>query len=647
MTLLQEYSDTLSPITAEIYPDSTARPLVRIGSRSPAVVEAQQRLNLVHIRGIARNYPPLDACPLTPDGIFGNNTRRAVVSFQRRVFPDQPREWDGVIGSRTWERLVALSSPDDPVTPVIPDLPPTPVTPVINPARWSTILGRQVGGRVHLRHGNAVRPLIDGRETFNAMASDMGATNGDRDFIYLLGWDNFDDFSLGAASQFRAIYTAAARRGVEVAAMLWDQPFINWQAHLNASAIVGRINALPSGKAIEDDLTTNNTLASTARLLAALHAANINPRLIPVIVRLIEPDLARLGGSHHQKVLVVRRGETLVAYCGGIDMNPNRVRVVDANAGQPHHDTHCRILGPAAHDLLATFLSRWEHHPRSRRFGTLRGASEPVPAAIARPAQTDAPLGGPVSVMVARTFNPVRSNPPNVVRERSIKPMLQDAIGQAQRFIYCEDQYLVDLDTADALAAAIPRLAHVTILIPGNPITDLPFGKEYRRDFCQRVLSRLSPADRPKFRVFQKTTSQSAPVFGNHTYVHSKSWVFDDELAVIGTANCNRRSYTFDSEVSAFIFEGQPHHGRSSGLRPGFAQQYRMALWQHHLAAPGRLLVDGVASASLWQRGSRPRGATVIEFDHRLPGGLSRAGLMQRVMDKASDAVRDLVDPVP
>ncbi|MFV0645744.1 MAG: peptidoglycan-binding protein [Sphingomonadaceae bacterium] len=227
MSFYPDSPDTLPPITAGIFPDSTSRPLVRNGSRGPAVAEAQQRLNLVHSRGIARNYPPLDACPLTPDGIFGNNTRRAVVSFQQRVFPDQPREWDGVIGSRTWERLVALSSPDEPVTPVIPDLPPTPVTPVINPARWATILGHHAGGRVHLRHGNAVRPLIDGRETFNAMAADMGATNGDRDFIYLLGWDNFDDFPLGAASQFRAIYTAAARRGVEVAAMLWDQPFLN------------------------------------------------------------------------------------------------------------------------------------------------------------------------------------------------------------------------------------------------------------------------------------------------------------------------------------------------------------------------------------------------------------------------------------
>jgi phosphatidylserine/phosphatidylglycerophosphate/cardiolipin synthase-like enzyme len=625
---------------------NTGRPTIRSGSRGSAVIEAQQRLNSVHANRIASSQSGLDRCPLSIDGIFGQNTRAATVAFQRIAFALLPNEWDGIIGPRTWTALIERSEQQVPVRPPIRP----PVTPGggggLNPARWSGILSPLATGRANLRSGNAVRALVDGTETYNAMADDMGRTNGPRDFIYLLGWDNFDDFALGSASNFRDIYTAAARtRGVEVAAMLWDQPFLNWQAHLNASAIVARINALTNGKAIEDDLTTNNTLASRARLIAALTAARLNPRLIPVIIRLIEPDLARLGGSHHQKVLIVKRGETLVAYCGGIDMNPNRVRAVDANAGQPHHDTHCRIVGPSAHDLLSTFLSRWEHHPSSSRFGALRGATTPVPAAVTRPNAVDAPFGGPVSVLIARTFNPTRTIRPNVVTERSIKPLLLAAIAGARRFIYCEDQYLIDLDTANALAAVIPRLSHVTILIPGNLITDVPFGKEYRRDFVAQVEARIPAAHRSKFRVFQLSTSQSSPTFGDHTYVHSKSWVFDDELAVIGTANCNRRSYTFDSEVDAFIFEDARPEGST---RPTFAQQYRMGLWQHHLAASARAVSNGATSGSLWLAGSRPSGARVIEFDHRLPTGFfSTAGLRQAVMDRAANSLRDLIDPVP
>jgi phosphatidylserine/phosphatidylglycerophosphate/cardiolipin synthase-like enzyme len=351
-----------------------------------------------------------------------------------------------------------------------------------------------------------------------------------------------------------------------------------------------------------------------------------------------------LTGSHHQKVLVVKRGEVLVAYCGGIDMNPNRVRVVDADTGQPHHDTHCRIVGPSAHDLLSTFLSRWRHHPGSTRFGGLRGETLPVPAAIASPSPTDAPFGGPLSVMIARTFNPVRAAPPTVVAERAIKPALLAAIANARRFIYCEDQYLLDLDTARALIAAVPRLSHVTILIPGNPITDVPFAKEYRRDFMALLDTALSGANRAKVGLFQLTTSQTTPTFGDHTYVHSKSWVFDDELAVIGTANCNRRSYTFDSEVDAFIFEDGR---REDDARQTFAQRYRMALWQHHLGVPGSSVSDGVASSRLWRAAARPASARVIEFDHRLPTGFTfTAGLWQAVMNRAAERLRDIVDPV-
>ena len=609
------------------------RPTIRSGSRGPAVIDAQQRLNEVHADRRARGESGLADCPLVTDGIFGAHTRAATVSFQRIAFPGQPSEWDGIIGPHSWTALLARTGRR-----------PGPSIHQLNPGRWDAVLRPLATGRTVLRTGNAVAALIDGNATFNAMAADMGATSGARDFIYLLGWDNFDTFPLGAASSFRDIYTAAAGRGVEVAAMLWDQFGIVTAADRSATEVVNHINALTGGKAIKDDLTTNHTTASTLRLAVAAALVGLHPRLIAVIFRIIEPDLARLTGSHHQKVLVVKRGDMLVGYCGGIDMNPNRVRVVDADTGQPHHDTHCRIVGPSAHDLLSTFVSRWRHHPGSTRFGGLRGDTLPVPAAIASPSPTDAPFGGPLSVMIARTFNPVHPAPPTVVAERAIKPALLAAIANARRFIYCEDQYLLDLDTARALIAAVPRLSHVTILIPGNPITDVPFGKEYRRDFMALADAALSGVNRAKLGVFQLTTSQTTPTFGDHTYVHSKSWVFDDELAVIGTANCNRRSYTFDSEVDAFIFED---HRREDDARQTFAQRYRMALWQHHLAVPGSSLVDGVASARLWRAAARPAGARVIEFDHRLPTGFtSIAGLRQAVMNHGAERLRDIVDPV-
>lgn len=39
------------------------------------------------------------------DGDFGKNTESAVKAFQAMVFPDDPKEWDGICGVKTWSKL--------------------------------------------------------------------------------------------------------------------------------------------------------------------------------------------------------------------------------------------------------------------------------------------------------------------------------------------------------------------------------------------------------------------------------------------------------------------------------------------------------------------------------------------------------------
>lgn len=635
-------------------------PTIRRGSSGPAVAEAQSKINGVHSQRISQGESGIAHGPLEIDGRFGSNTQAAAISFQRIEFPGRPNAWDGIIGPATWARLDALVPGRiiEPPAPV-PPLPPLPIIPVVihplEPDRWAPILSAAASANAHLRSGNAVRALIDGAETFGVMVDDIRATRGETDYIYLLGWDMFDNFELNSgnpATTVRRLFADASARQVQVRAMLWDQP------GLQNTFEVRRIDALPNGAAILDDETANKTPASTARLQKALIVAGISPALILLIIPLIVDDLPRLTGSHHQKVLIVKRGETLVAYCGGIDLNPNRIRAVDRNSGQPHHDDHCRIVGPSAWDLLETFIRRWRHHADSpakdRAKGGLRGASEPVPLPLASPSRNDAPFGGPTSVVIARTFNPTRTIP-GIPRERDIQTLLRTAIINARSFIYLEDQYLVDLDTAGLLRAAIPRLNHVTILILGNDINDYPLGKEHRRDFVERMTTGLSARDLAKVGVFQLSTSLSALRFGLHTYVHAKSWVIDDELAVIGSANCNRRGYQHDSEVDAFIFDDNAatpliavREGSAESftlaetimLTPTFAQQYRMRLWSEHLGMPTTALLDGVASSVFWR--SRPPTARVFPFDHRLP-----SSAQQTIRDIAADKLRFIIDPVP
>lgn len=640
--------EALPPLPAP--PPSQAQPLIKRHSTGPAVGRAQAKLNRVHASEAAQGRRGLAGCPLQIDGKFGPETQKAVIDFQKFAFAGQPAEWDGIIGPKTWTMLEAFA-PDDPIIPPGPPFPPgPPIVPVINrpldPTRWDPILRAAASPNVTVRSGNAVRPLIDGRETFLRMVDDIKATNGPTDYIYLLGWSYFDDFDMGGGNRMRDLLDAAATRDVQIRVMLWAYPGL-----VNLFS-VRRVDRLRTGAAIRDDETANKTPISVLKLRALLIAQGIAPGLVPIIMATISvDDLARLGGSHHQKLLVVKRQDVLVGYCGGIDVNPDRLNVTGSSNGTDYHDDHCRVRGPAAWDLLQTFIRRWRHHPDSASKdaakGPLRGLTEPIPAALTFPSPDDAPFGGTTSVAIARTFNPVHPKA-GLTPERDIRQLLIAAIRNARQFIYIEDQYLWDLEMAAELARALPRIAHLTALIPGNGLlSTTPFNKEFRRDFVERVLRGASADDRSKVRIFQLSTTQTLPpTFGKHTYVHAKSWVFDDELAVIGSANCNRRGYQHDSEVDAFIFDDAPipivaaarEAGEGGIFTATFAQRYRASLWSEHLGVPASTLMDGVASASLWL--ARPAGARVLPFNHALP-----ATTTQGAFDLAANVARDFIDP--
>lgn len=666
-------------------PAAQARPMIRQGSRGPAVIDAQQRLNRVDARLRTDGQGRLDRCPLDVDGVFGPNTRAATVAFQRLAFPGQSSEWDGVIGPRTWGKLDDWTQE----RPIIPPIDPPnnfPIIPVslqpIDPTRWDGLLRPMLSPDAHLRSGNAVRAMADAREVFEEMESDIKAARGENDYIYLLGWDMVDDFDLVPSNPLDGVHpnacpisgkqsTAgrniinllqqASDRDVQIRVMLWAKP------PLAGSLTVARINLMRNAVAIRDDETANNTAASTARLTAALVAAAVSPALIPTIISAVRPDLIRMTGAHHQKVLVIKRGGKLVAYCGGVDINANRLYAIDPAKGDPQHDTHCRIVGPSAWDLLDTFIRRWMHHPSGLAIETatggatpkLRGATEPVPSPVTSTG-TDSSSLGTVSVIIARTFNPVHRR--SVMRrERDIQRLVLRAIAGARRFIYLEDQYLFDypdpahpgaLTMAAALNAAIPNIQHLTILLPPNFLAVPHVDGHYRRAFMDHVLSGLSASDRAKVGVFQRTSTPGSATIGCHTYIHSKSWVIDDELAIIGSANCNRRGYQHDSEVNAFIFDdavsspmtalalNAEQYGESWPIvRPTFAQIYRMRLWREHLRAAPTSLTDGVASGALWRSAARPAGAQITDFNFATTASLLSAA--------QAEALREFIDPVP
>ncbi|MBX9813546.1 MAG: hypothetical protein K2X76_02460 [Sphingomonas sp.] len=643
----------------------TPRPMIRFGSSGPAVAEAQSLLNTVHAKRIGQGQSGIQRCPLAVDGRFGPNTRSATHSFQRIAFPEAPNEWDGIIGPKTWAMLDLHARSD---TPDIPRVDP-PIIPIVfrplDPPRWGPLL-RRASSRP-IRAQNAVKALIDGPQTYRAMLADLRRATNERSFIYLLGWDCYDNFPLdpGASppcgTSLNQVLSDAVAAGAQVRVMLWRNIFEPFAI----SDVAARFNALsgPAGNGAcivdsrhggagqIDPRAARAVLAAIAPMLETLadipgigkDFKKLRDKLAKDIERAARAQIA----AHHQKVLIVFDGEQLVAYCGGLDFHPNRTitstnclpgtRPGDINPPDPQHDTHCRIIGPAALDLLETFVDRWLDHPEhgdiDRTKTPLRGARGIAAPPVPNPAPADSETGASVSVVIARTYNPPAGGA--IPRQRDIASLLLAAVAGAESFIYFEDQYLWNFDTspgatlalASALNARLPYLRHVTAVIPANAISDPGlFQRVWRKRFIDVVRGSHPPDIADRFQVYQPNRGACGDdgCLGAHTYVHSKCWVFDDELAVIGSANCNRRGYQHDSEVDAFIFDDVAPGGGGAGplialaatapresiaTPPSFAQSFRRRLWREHL---GISVADG-ADNSAWPSGSAPVG-NVVRF---------------------------------
>ena len=195
-------------------------------------------------------------------------------------------------------------------------------------------------------------------------------------------------------------------------------------------------------------------------------------------------QVIRHFGIYHQKFAIVRTSADHFGYCGGIDLNPDRLDDVNHLNRSPYHDVHSRIRGPAVRDLAISFNQRW----------TRDGAGDVLPF----DAPTAASLGTPGTdiVQVARTYfkpaNPVRRLDFAPDGDRTIADSMLAGIAQAREFIYIEDQYLTPpLIYRNAVLAKVTAgaIKSLIIIIPG--LIDQPFGEIVRSQF----ISDLRTAD--------------------------------------------------------------------------------------------------------------------------------------------------------
>jgi phosphatidylserine/phosphatidylglycerophosphate/cardiolipin synthase-like enzyme len=461
--------------------------------------------------------------------------------------------------------------------------------------------------------GNRVETLVHGATYFQRLLEAI-AELAAGDQVYFTDWrgDPDERLSEGPGSEIGAVLCQAARRGVSVKGLLW-------RSHADRLGFSAKEN----------------------RHLGVL----VNEAGGEVLL----DQRVRLGGSHHQKLVVIRHGAGTaddVAFVGGIDLSHSRRDDADhlgdpqrqpmsAQYGQtpPWHDVQVAIKGPAVGDLDFTFRERWTDpgqlsrdpvgilHDLLRRTNRRAGVLPPMPP--------DPPVQGAHAVQVLRTYGRRQGGYPFAPQgERSIARGYEKALRRARRLIYIEDQFLwstvVMRPFVDALTAN-PQL-HLIAVVPryfdqGSTLTLRP--NQVGREQAVRA---LVDAGGDRVAIFDVENRLGVPV-----YVHAKVCVIDDVWTSVGSDNFNRRSWGHDSEIACAVLD-EEHDPRAptdpAGLGDGarrYARDLRLQLWREHFGREdgddGDLLDPAEAVAkfrevaetlerwhSLGGRGERPPG---------------------------------------
>jgi phosphatidylserine/phosphatidylglycerophosphate/cardiolipin synthase-like enzyme len=440
--------------------------------------------------------------------------------------------------------------------------------------------------------GNRVTPLIHGAVYFERLHDILtGLEQGDH--VWFADWrGDAEELLREGGPSIGALLAELVRRGVDVRGLLWRSHSHAEKFSKQENEHLGEVVNKSGGEVFLD-------------------------------------ERVRRSGSHHQKLVIVGRGDRdggPVGFVGGIDLGRSR-RDDERHAGDPQalqinarygprppwHDLQMEVRGPAIGDLIETFRERWvDPAPLDHRTPWAAWLHEKVREPKRRgplpPDSGPASPAGTCAVQVLRTYPARRPAYPFAPQgERSVARAYAKALTRARSLIYIEDQYVWSKEVAEHLGRALRGAPEVRLIVvvPRYPDREGVLSGPLNLIGQQRALGILSEAGGDRFGVFDLENDAGTPI-----YVHSKVCVIDDVWVEVGSDNLNRRSWTHDSELACAIIDSSRDDrapadpgGLGDGARR-FARELRLAVWREHLGpgVPDSELLDPAAGFDAWNR---------------------------------------------
>lgn len=214
----------------------------------------------------------------------------------------------------------------------------------------------------------------------------------------------------------------------------------------------------------------------------------------------------------HRKITVI---DGNVGFCGGINIADEYINAYEKYGHWK--DTGVMLKGDGVWNLTAMFLSLWN---------------------FSRQADVD-----PVSFRPTRFWEsdgfvqPFGDSP--LDRVNVCEDVYMQIINRATRYVYMTTPYLIlDNEMVTALQTAARSGIDVRILVPHLP--DKWFVHQTTQSFYQQLLD-------TGVRIYEYTPG----------FVHAKMYVSDDEIAVVGTANMDYRSFYLHFECAVAFYHAR------------------------------------------------------------------------------------------
>ncbi len=249
--------------------------------------------------------------------------------------------------------------------------------------------------------------------------------------------------------------------------------------------------------------------------------------------------VTKLNYRNHRKIVVI---DGKIGYTGGMNINDHYFR--------QWRDTHMRITGDAVAVLQYTFLDSWltgggtidkemiDYYPMAKEAGPMVGPSGSAAA--------EAGSAGMGEEIDFRTDHPIlKDKLVQIVPDEPDLPLpilqlsYEWALQHAKKYIYLQTPYFVPTEPVmDALKTAALGGIDVRLMLP--EVADNPLMRPANRAYYEEALQ-------AGVRIFLRRGE----------FIHAKTFVCDDYLSSIGSANLDFRSFAINYEVNAYIYDEQ------------------------------------------------------------------------------------------